>query len=259
MCSLILYFFFVFSISSHSWAFLQCSSVTFEDGKKYQLLDSRGQVKFVTEEENCEVLLNVLLVGGGGDGDIFEGHAGGSGFVDFKQVSVDPSIRLDVDIGRAGNFGESGDATTIEQGGRLLFGVPGGVGGEDAGGNGGNGYSGGGGGGANGFPGGDGGFDGGDGEHSPFSSEGGLGSGLNISSISLQYFKLRPGAGGIGQGFYGGGGGGVVVEVDGKVINHARREDNDGEGFGAGAGTHSSNGVALLEILDTMEENKKSF
>ena len=86
MCSLILYFFFVFSISSHSWAFLQCSSVTFEDGKKYQLLDSRGQVKFVTEEEDCEVLLNVLLVGGGGDGDIFEGHAGGSGFVDFKQV-----------------------------------------------------------------------------------------------------------------------------------------------------------------------------
>ena len=41
----------------------------------------------VTQEEDCQVILNVLLVGGGGDGDIFEGHAGGSGFVDFKQVS----------------------------------------------------------------------------------------------------------------------------------------------------------------------------
>ena len=51
------------------------------------LVETSTRVKMVTEEEDCQVTLNVLLVGGGGDGDIFEGHAGGSGFVDFKQVS----------------------------------------------------------------------------------------------------------------------------------------------------------------------------
>merc|ERR1711892_785922 len=143
-----------------------CSSATFENGKKYQMVESTTRVKMVTEEEDgCQVMLNVLLVGSGGDEDIFEGHGGGSGFVDFKQVLVESSDLLSVSIGRAGNFGTSGDPTTLEiYGGDLLLGVPGGVGGED-----------GGLGGANGFPAGAGGFDGGDGEHSPFSSEGGKG------------------------------------------------------------------------------------
>ena len=47
----------------------------------------------VTEEEDgCQVLLNVLLVGGGGDEELFLGHGGGSGFVDFKQVSCQCSF-----------------------------------------------------------------------------------------------------------------------------------------------------------------------
>ena len=50
-----------------------------------------------------------------------------------------------VDVGRGGNFGSSGDPTTLTLETETI-GVAGGVGGADAGGNGGNGYSGGGGG-----------------------------------------------------------------------------------------------------------------
>ena len=65
-----------------------------------------------------------------------------------------------VDIGRGGNFGSTGDPTSLHLEDEVIS-VPGGIGGEDGGGNGGNGYSGGGGGGANGYPAGDGGWDGG--------------------------------------------------------------------------------------------------
>ena len=65
-----------------------------------------------------------------------------------------------VDIGRGGNFGSTGDPTSLHLDDEVIS-VPGGIGGEDGGGNGGNGYSGGGGGGANGYPAGDGGWDGG--------------------------------------------------------------------------------------------------
>merc|ERR1712123_409667 len=250
MGSIMLIFIFSLCFFSYSCSPLTtsvCSSATFENGKKYQMVETTTRLKMVTEEEDgCQVLLNVLLVGSGGDEDIFEGHGGGSGFVDFKQVLVESSDLLSVTIGRAGNFGTSGDPTTLEiYGGDLILGVPG-----DGGGNGGNGYSGGGGGGANGFPAGDGGFDGGDGEHSPFSSEGGRGSGLNITSFDLQYFKLRAGAGGIGSGFYGGGGGGVVVVGDER--QHQKAEEGNGEGYGGGGGSSGSKGVALLEIVDSL-------
>lgn len=132
----------------------------------------------------------------------------------------------------------------------MLLGSPGGVGGEDSGGNGGNGYSGGGGGGANGYPAGDGGYDGGDGEHSPFSSEGGRGSGVNVTDIKFRYFHLTPGDGGLGVGFYGGGGGGVLVHgIDGTVLgdNGQSPEEGNGVGYGAG-GSRASKGVAILEI-----------
>ena len=64
-----------------------CSTATFENGAKYMLVDTSTRVKMVTGEEGCQVMMNVLLVGGGGDGDIFEGHGGGSGFVEFIQVN----------------------------------------------------------------------------------------------------------------------------------------------------------------------------
>ena len=38
------------------------------------------------DEAGCEVNLRVLLVGGGGDGDAFSGNAGGSGFLELREV-----------------------------------------------------------------------------------------------------------------------------------------------------------------------------
>ena len=46
----------------------------------------------VVDEEDCNVLLNVVLVGGGGDGAIIDGHGGGSGFVDFVQVNTTKDV-----------------------------------------------------------------------------------------------------------------------------------------------------------------------
>ena len=77
----------ILSLCSCSALSSVCSTATFKDGMKHLLVETSTRVKMVTQEEDCQVILNVLLVGGGGDGDIFEGHAGGSGFVDFKQVS----------------------------------------------------------------------------------------------------------------------------------------------------------------------------
>ena len=209
------------------------------------LVENSKRIKIVTEaEEPCQVVVNAFLVGAGGDSDTFEGHGGGSGYVGMKQLLLTAPVTLSVTVGRAGNFGSSGDATTVEvYGGEFLFGVAGGVGGADAGGNGGSGYSGGGGGGKNGYPAGFGGTDGGDGGHSPFSSEGGQGSGVNITDFQLEYFSLSPGAGGPGVGFYGGGGGGVLVSPA------PGPKDGEGEGYGAGGGGSANKGVAILEII----------
>jgi hypothetical protein len=65
-----------------------CSTATFENGEKFILVDTSTRVKMVTEAEACQIMMNVLLVGGGGDDDVFEGHGGGSGFVDFIQVRL---------------------------------------------------------------------------------------------------------------------------------------------------------------------------
>merc|ERR1719510_205405 len=132
-----------------SSAQLPCLTASFASGEKFLLAENSERIKIVTEEEEeepCLVALNVLLVGAGGDSDTFVGHGGGSGYVDFKLISLTAPLTLSVTVGRAGNFGSSGDATTLEvYGGEFLFGVSGGVGGADGGGNGGAGYSGGGG------------------------------------------------------------------------------------------------------------------
>ena len=228
-----------------SRAQLPCLTAQFETGEKFLLAESSQRLKILTdEEEPCQVVVNALLVGSGGDSDTFEGHGGGSGYVDMKQLLLTAPVTLSLTVGRTGNFGSSGGATTLEvYGGEFLMGVSGGVGGADAGGNGGAGYSGGGGGGKNGYPAGFGGTDGGDGGHSPFSSEGGRGSGVNISDFHLEYFTLSPGAGGPGVGFYGGGGGGVLVSpVKGPG-------EGEGQGYGAGGGGSATKGVAVLEII----------
>ena len=156
-------------------------------------------------------------------------------------------------IGKDGNFAGAGESTTlgVYLSSDHLVEALGGAGGDDSEESGGNGYSGGGGGSMTGFPGGDGGTDGGDGGHSPFSSDGGKGSGLDIGTLEFEHFKLSPGAGGVGEYDRAGGGGGVVVVMEGKVWG--RNKDHgptDGEGYGAGSGNGwASKGVALLEIL----------
>jgi len=233
-----------------------CSTAKWDTGELWRIVESTKYVKIKTEdEEDCQVNIRMLLIGGGGDTNTFIGHGGGSGYITQDQISltISSSTSLLVTVGRGGNFGSSGDSTLVETSdGETLLGSPGGVGGEDSGGNGGNGYSGGGGGGANGYPAGDGGFDGGDGEHSPFSSEGGKGSGMNVSLIHLDNFFLTPGAAGVGVGFYGGGGGGVLVHgIDGTVLGDDGQSPEEGEGVGFGAGgSRSSNGVAIMEIVN---------
>jgi len=229
-----------------------CAGATFAAGETALLVESSSRVSLVSEgNPGCTVLLGVMLVGGGGDGSAFELHGGGSGYVDYKQLEVDPSHKLSVEIGRGGNFGSSGKDTTISYyGGDLLFGVPGGVGGEESGENGGNGYSGGGCGGTGGQPGGHGGEDGGDGEHSPFSGDGGRGSGVDIQKFPLREFDLQFGKYGVKAGGGGGGGGGVVVlgHNPPELRDH---EPSDGEGWGAGSGAGwATQGVVLLEIID---------
>merc|ERR1712050_783494 len=74
--------------------------------------------------------------------------------------------------------------------------------------------------------GGNGGSNGGDGQDSS-DGPGGKGSGLDISTIALEHFKLTPAAGGDYHVSCGGGGGGVLVDGQGP---------HNGGSYGAGAG-----------------------
>ena len=55
-----------------------------------QSLLAEADTKVIVEagggQDNCEVNLRILAVGGGGDGDAFTGNAGGSGHVVYNQV-----------------------------------------------------------------------------------------------------------------------------------------------------------------------------
>ena len=66
----------------------QCSSASLSTGGTSLLAETRTKVTVETsgDQEGCEVNLRVLLVGGGGDGDAFSGNAGGSGFLELRQV-----------------------------------------------------------------------------------------------------------------------------------------------------------------------------
>ena len=65
-----------------------CSSASLSSGGSSLLAETRAKVTVESGggEAGCEVSLRVLLVGGGGDGDAFSGNAGGSGFLEFRQV-----------------------------------------------------------------------------------------------------------------------------------------------------------------------------
>jgi len=83
----------------------------------------------------------------------------------------------------------------------------------------------------------------GDGQDSSDGNHGGKGSGLDISTIALQHFKLTPAAGGDYCGQYGGGGGGILVDGQGP---------HNGESYGAGGGkcnnADPAQGIVLIEI-----------
>ena len=160
---------------------------------------------------------------------------------------------LSLDVGGDGNFGGAGSPSSVSvyPGGELLGEAAGGGGGGDSEVAGGAGYSGGGGGSITGYPGGAGGWDGGDGEHSPFSSDGGAGSGLDLSTIELDHFQLVAGRGGEGEYNRAGGGGGLLV-LQAGVLRGRRLQDSptDGEGYGGGSGNGwAAKGVVLLEIV----------
>ena len=65
-----------------------CSSASLSSGGTSLLAETRTKVTVQSggEEAGCEVDLRVLLVGGGGDGDAFSGNAGGSGFLELREV-----------------------------------------------------------------------------------------------------------------------------------------------------------------------------
>ena len=67
-----------------------CSSASLSTGGTSLVAETRAKVTVESggEEAGCEVSLRVLLVGGGGDGDAFSGNAGGSGFLEVKQVRL---------------------------------------------------------------------------------------------------------------------------------------------------------------------------
>ena len=204
---------------------------------------------------DCE--LTVLAVGGGGyrgflsdvGGSSITGHGGGgSGYVVNTSVQV-PASQLVV---RVGGPGGQTSLQTIE-GEIIVTAAPGENGNSYYGGAG---YSGGGGvyySSGSYFRSGNGGEDGGDGygtNEEPTNGWGGEGSGLDVSSISLQQFSLSPGVGGkvSGSTNYGGGGGGVLVDGTGPQDTISA-----GEGYGGGGagGVHGAPapGLLLLEII----------
>lgn len=174
----------------------------------------------------CE--LNIVAVGGGGrlEGGYYGG--GGSGYVSSINVSLN-FLQLTVRVGWPGEKSTIGTPDQL-----FLSASSGGDSSDDLAGSG---YSGGG------YRA-DGGEDGGDG----YGSRGGKGSGLDLSSITLQNFSLTPGVGGKAQGSIGGGGGGVLV----NGVGPNRASTNSGEGYGGGRYYNSDTdgpGLVLMEII----------
>ena len=132
--------------------------------------------------------LTVVAVGGG-DASCNTFRGGGSGYVEWEQISVKGSLMLDLRVGGPGrvtavkvasNWGGVGGP-----GGPLGTLVVQAEGADDE-----NGYSGGGGYGTDGAGGGDGGRDGSDGQDGTY-EPGGKGSGLDVSAIPVTGFRLR--------------------------------------------------------------------
>ena len=68
----------------------ECLSASLSPGGQALMAETSDVVRVETSdsEAECEVRLRLLAVGGGGDGDAFTGNAGGSGFVEYREVPI---------------------------------------------------------------------------------------------------------------------------------------------------------------------------
>ena len=194
--------------------------------------------------------LTVVVVGGGA-GSYSSGSGGGSGYVAWEKFPVQSSLfTMDVTVGGGGRENDRGETSRVrgqfnEEHDFLV---------EASGGkadnfDGGDGYCGGG---SDGYygAGGNGGSDGRNGRDGHDTIyEGGQGSGMKVSNITLNYHLLSPGNGGQGTGSSsnskgrGGGGGGVLVDDQGQ-----QGQLGGGQGFGAGAGDgEGTPGLVIIE------------
>ena len=130
-------------------------------------------------------LVAVAVGGGGGGSSSSYGGGGGSGYIEWKVENITGALEMLIQVG-----GEGGSSGITSNGTIFLSADPGGSGSER---DGGDGYSGGGGGGSD-HPG-TGGSDGKSGEYgsgasSSYYGDGGSGSGLDVSTIPMEYFSL---------------------------------------------------------------------
>ena len=65
----------------------ECVSASLSPGGQSLMVEASDMVRLETSDtQECEVRLRLVAVGGGGDGDAFTGNAGGSGYVEYKEV-----------------------------------------------------------------------------------------------------------------------------------------------------------------------------
>ena len=211
------------------------SNQTLRDSLVFTNVDDIVNVTFSPSASlGCKA--TIIAIGGGGDGDSYGG--GGSGYVESEVIDIS-STKYEVSVGdwRQDSF------VREKNGQNILLAQPGGHGGTGSPSKGGVGYSGGGSGGT-GYKGGSNGSDG-EGDN------GGIGSGFDISTISLEHHILSPGNGGDLYENYGGRGGGVLVDNIGPACLDCL---GYGSGYGGGGGggnvgftNYGLQGMVLIE------------
>ena len=202
-------------------------------------------VRMISGEPGCKREVRVLTVGGGGGSELNRA-GGGSGQVVNGSFAVTANKDIGIIVGLGGEVNQDGGSTFIlaydDEGNNITA-----TGGQKANLNdGGEGYSGGG---AYGSAGGTNGGDGSDyGDGSNF--KGGVGSGLNITSMEWVRFSITAGEGGEGNVTSGGGGGGGVLVNGLGPPGHQFQ----GQGYGGGGSGYNQTvsglpGCAVLEII----------
>lgn len=176
----------------------------------------------------------ILAIGGGGGGSNDEGGAGGSGYVNYMELSLSEGQEITVVVGGGGEAGDTGVAGGQTSFGTLLTadGGAGGLGNNEAGGNGGSG------GGGDSADGGSNGSNGGTGGTAP-NPPGGIGEGssFNEDFAKITSVAITAGAGGAANSSNGsGGGGGIVIGGDTSIRAKANGQGTAEGGVGYGAG-----------------------